>query len=62
MTVRKNGADTGTLKTRMGFLIRNSAHHGMGGTGKGVAEGRAVIPGRREASNPESSRLRRATE
>jgi hypothetical protein len=25
MTVRKNGADTGTLKTRMGFLIRDSA-------------------------------------
>src|SRR5258708_28451212 len=24
MTVRKNGADTGTLKTRMGFLIRRS--------------------------------------
>ncbi len=23
MTVRKNGADTGTLKTRMGFLIRD---------------------------------------
>jgi len=64
MTVRKNGADTGTLKTCMGFLIRDSAHHGMGGTGEGVAEGRAVIPGRREASNPESpsSRLRRAPE
>jgi hypothetical protein len=30
MTVRKNGADTGTLKTRMGFLIRDFAHHGMG--------------------------------
>jgi hypothetical protein len=25
MTVRKNGADTGTLKTRMGFLIRDQA-------------------------------------
>jgi hypothetical protein len=24
ITVRKNGADTGTLKTRMGFLIRGS--------------------------------------
>jgi hypothetical protein len=23
--VRKNGADTGTLNTRMGFLIRNQA-------------------------------------
>src|SRR6478609_6194821 len=30
MTVRKNGADTGMLKTRMGSLIRDSAHHGMG--------------------------------
>jgi hypothetical protein len=37
MTVRKNGADTGTLKTRMGFLIRDSAHHGTGGAGEGVA-------------------------
>jgi hypothetical protein len=25
MTVRKNGADAGTLKTRMGFLIRDQA-------------------------------------
>jgi hypothetical protein len=25
MTVRKNGADAGTLNTRMGFLIRNQA-------------------------------------
>jgi hypothetical protein len=57
MTVRKNGADTGTLKTRMGFLIRWSGHHGMGGTGEGVAGG-AVIPGRRGASNPEISRFR----
>src|SRR4030088_2047615 len=30
MTVRKNGTETGTLKTRMGFLIRDAAHHGMG--------------------------------
>jgi hypothetical protein len=30
MTVRNNGTDTGTLNTRMGFLIRDSAHHGMG--------------------------------
>jgi hypothetical protein len=30
MTVRKNGTDTGTLKMRMGFLIRDTAHHGMG--------------------------------
>jgi hypothetical protein len=38
MTVRKNGADNGTLKTRMGFLIRGQADHGMGGTGEGVVE------------------------
>jgi hypothetical protein len=25
MTVRKNGTDAGTLKTRMGFLIRDQA-------------------------------------
>src|SRR5260370_41402668 len=37
MTVRKNGADTGTLKTRMGFLIRDSAHHGTGSAEEGVA-------------------------
>jgi hypothetical protein len=36
MTVRKNGADTGTLKTRMGFLIRGQAHHGTGSNGEGV--------------------------
>jgi hypothetical protein len=29
----------------MGFLIRDSAHHGMGSDGEGVAENRAVIPG-----------------
>jgi hypothetical protein len=28
MTLRKNGTDRGTLKTRMGFLIRGAAHHG----------------------------------
>jgi hypothetical protein len=37
MTARKNGTETGTLKTRMGFLIRWSAHHGMGSNGEGVA-------------------------
>jgi hypothetical protein len=47
MTARKNGTETGTLKTRMGFLIRRSAHHGMGNNGEGVGENRAVIPGRR---------------
>jgi hypothetical protein len=52
MTVRKNGADTGTLKTRMGFLIRDSAHHGTGRAEEESRRGRAVIPGRREASNP----------
>jgi hypothetical protein len=41
----------------MGFLIRWFGHHGMGGTGEGVAGG-AVIPGRRGASNPEISRFR----
>jgi hypothetical protein len=31
MTVRKNGADAGTLKTRMDVLIRGiGTHHGMG--------------------------------
>ena len=31
MTVRRNGAETGTLKTRMGCLIRGQAQYGMGG-------------------------------
>jgi hypothetical protein len=33
ITLRKNGTETGTLKTRMGFLIRDSAHHDMGTAG-----------------------------
>jgi hypothetical protein len=28
MTLRRNGTETGTLKTRMGFLIRDFAYHG----------------------------------
>jgi hypothetical protein len=27
MTVRRSGTDTGTLKTRMGFLIRGQAQY-----------------------------------
>jgi hypothetical protein len=39
MTVRRNGTDTGTLKTRMGFLIRGQAQYrevmGAGHAGEG---------------------------
>jgi hypothetical protein len=30
MTARKNGTETGTLKTRMGFLIRDQAASWLG--------------------------------
>jgi hypothetical protein len=56
MTVRNNGTDTGTLKTRMGFLIRDSAYHGMGSTAEGVVEGRRHS-GRVEDANPQISRF-----
>jgi hypothetical protein len=74
MTVRKNGTETGTLKTRMGFLIRDSVHHGTGSRGEGVADGRAIIPGCAARRRPQmcnctsgnleipGSRLRRAPE
>jgi hypothetical protein len=44
MTVRKNGAETGTLKTRMGFLIRwVRSHHGMGGSGDAISKSPCAV-------------------
>ena len=72
ITVRRNGADTGTLKTRMGCLIRDQAASWHGRFPGAYPIGYAgflycawgcfrdfgwspyVIPGRCEASNPES--------
>jgi hypothetical protein len=51
--VRKNGADAGTLKTRMGFLIRDQAASWHGQISGAISNSFTVMP--RQRVSPSAS-------